>query len=139
MVLADASFFLALANSADRFHAQAVRALEATDEGLVTTWPVLAELSHLLVARLGVDAQLRFLGGAKLMGLRYVDLRGEHWPRLLQLMRKYADLPMDLADASLVLAAEELGDGRILSTDQRDFGVYRWKNRKPFRNLLLEA
>ncbi len=139
MVLADASFFLALANSADRFHAQAVRALEATDEGLVTTWPVLAELSHLLVARLGVTAQLRFLGGAKLMGLRYVELRGEHWPRLLQLMRKYADLPMDLADASLVLAAEELGDGRILSTDQRDFGVYRWKNRKPFRNLLLEA
>jgi hypothetical protein len=139
MVLADASFFLALANSADRFHAQAVRALEATEEGLVTTWPVLAELSHLLVSRLGVTAQLRFLGGAKLMGLRYVELRGEHWPRLLQLMRKYADLPMDLADASLVLAAEELGDGRILSTDQRDFGVYRWKNRKPFRNLLLEA
>lgn len=139
MVLADASFFLAVANPADRFHAQAVRALEAIDEGLVTTWPVLAELSHLLAVRLGVTAQLRFLGGAKLMGLRYVELRGEHWPRLLQLMRKYADLPMDLADASLVLAAEELGDGRILSTDQRDFGVYRWKNRKPFRNLLTDA
>ena len=46
MVLADASFFLALANSADRFHAQAVRALEATDEGLVTTWPVLASTTR---------------------------------------------------------------------------------------------
>jgi predicted nucleic acid-binding protein len=44
---------------------------------------------------------------------------------------------MDLADASLVILAEELGKGDILSTDQRDFGVYRWKNRKPFKNLLL--
>jgi predicted nucleic acid-binding protein len=43
---------------------------------------------------------------------------------------------MDLADASLVIAAEHLSSGRILSTDQRDFGAYRWKNRKPFQNLL---
>jgi predicted nucleic acid-binding protein len=33
-------------------------------------------------------------------------------------MTKYADLPMDLADASLVLAANELGESKILSTDQ---------------------
>jgi predicted nucleic acid-binding protein len=44
---------------------------------------------------------------------------------------------MDLADASLVVLAEELGSGRILSTDQRDFHTYRWKNRRPFHNLLL--
>jgi predicted nucleic acid-binding protein len=52
------------------------------------------------------------------------------------MMRKYARLPMDLADASLVLLAEHLGHGRILSTNERDFGVYRWKGRKPFHNLL---
>jgi hypothetical protein len=34
--------------------------------------------------------------------------------------------------------AEHLGDGRILSTDQRDFGAYRWKQHRPFQNLLLE-
>ena len=44
---------------------------------------------------------------------------------------------MDLADASLVIAAEQLASGRILSTDQRDFGAYRWKKRKPFQNLLV--
>ncbi len=44
---------------------------------------------------------------------------------------------MDLADASLVILAEETGTGDILSTDVRDFGAYRWKNRKPFHNLLL--
>jgi predicted nucleic acid-binding protein len=52
-------------------------------------------------------------------------------------MQKYADLPMDLAVASLVILAEELGHGRKLSTDQRDFKTYRWKNHKPFQNLLL--
>ena len=35
------------------------------------------------------------------------------------------------------LLAEQLASGRILSTDQRDFGAYRWKNRKPFHNLLV--
>ncbi|WP_338024546.1 hypothetical protein [Bathymodiolus japonicus methanotrophic gill symbiont] len=56
--------------------------------------------------------------------------------RIVALMRQYADLPMDLADASLVLLAEHLGHGRILSTDQRDFHTYRCKNTKPFSNLL---
>ncbi len=50
-------------------------------------------------------------------------------------MEKYRDLPMDLADAPLVLAAEELGSGRILSTDRRDFQAFRWNVRRPFRNL----
>jgi predicted nucleic acid-binding protein len=43
---------------------------------------------------------------------------------------------MDLADASLVLLAEALGHGRIATTDERDFKTYRWKNRRPFTNLL---
>jgi uncharacterized protein len=52
-------------------------------------------------------------------------------------MEKYEALPMDLADATLVLLAEWLGHGRILSVDRRDFGAFRWKNRQPFENLLL--
>jgi predicted nucleic acid-binding protein len=65
------------------------------------------------------------------------SLEIEHFTRLERLMHTYRDLPMDLADASLVLLAEELGHGRILSTDQRDFNTYRWKNHKPFENLLI--
>ncbi len=53
------------------------------------------------------------------------------------LMKKYEGLPMDLADASLVLLAEELERGNILSTDRRNFNTYRWKNHKPFMNLLI--
>ena len=43
---------------------------------------------------------------------------------------------MDLADASLVILAEHLDSGRILSTDEREFGSYRWKNHRAFKNLL---
>ncbi len=43
---------------------------------------------------------------------------------------------MSLADASLVILAEDLGHGRILLVDQRDFNPYRWKNTHPFENLM---
>ena len=43
---------------------------------------------------------------------------------------------MDLADASLVIMAEALGEGRIVSTDERDFHTYRSNNQRPFSNFL---
>jgi hypothetical protein len=49
---------------------------------------------------------------------------------------KYAELPMDLADASLVVLAEEMNENRILTTDFRDFSVYRWDNNQAFQILL---
>ena len=55
---------------------------------------------------------------------------------MITLMGKYADLPMDMADASLAVLAEQLNSGRILTVDRRDFSVYRWNN-KPFENLLI--
>jgi uncharacterized protein len=65
------------------------------------------------------------------------ELNRGYLARIQSLMDKYGDLPMDLADASLVILAEEAGHGDILSTDQRDFRTYRWKNRRSFKNLLL--
>ncbi len=65
------------------------------------------------------------------------DLTPRHVATIAQLMEKYSDLPMDLADASLIVLAEHLGHGRILSSDRRDFQTYRWKNSYLFHNLLL--
>ena len=64
------------------------------------------------------------------------EIGQEHLGAIRALMEQYARLPMDLADASLVLAATQLGEGRILSTDRRDFDTYRWKDTEPFHNLL---
>ncbi|MCP5110177.1 MAG: DNA-binding protein, partial [bacterium] len=53
--------------------------------------------------------------------------------RCQRLMAEYADLPMDFADATLVVLAEELGTDRVFTTDRRDFSVYRIDGREAFR------
>ena len=135
MVLADTGYWLALANRRDRWHERAVAAGRRVAEPLVVTWPVITETCHLLLSRLGVQAETRFIEQVA-RNVELHELGKAHLGTIQALMEKYADLPMDLADASLVVAATELGDGRILTTDQRDFNAYRWKNTKPFHNLL---
>ena len=138
MILADTGFWIALASRTDRHHAAATSALQRIREPLVCTWPVMTETCHLLAARLSVDAELAFVRSAMSGAFEIFALEAAHLQRAFDLMEKYRMLPMDLADASLVILAEELGTGRILSTDERDFKTYRWKNRKPFQNLLYE-
>ena len=138
MVIADTGFWLALANRRDSHHQSAKRALdELRDERLIVTWPVMTETCYLLLDRLGPAAQARFLA-SHAAGAFEIAAPEIHPPdRVVPLLEKYEDLPMDLADATLVLLAEWLGHGRILSVDGRDFGALRWKNRHPFENLLL--
>jgi hypothetical protein len=137
MIIADTGFWLALANRRDRHHAAASAWLAGSDEGLVCTWPVVTECCHLLLARLGAHAQNSFVASLRQGACELFAVGREHLPRAERLMRDYADLPMDFADASLVILAESLGHGRILSTDERDFRAYRWKRHEPFQNLLL--
>jgi predicted nucleic acid-binding protein len=137
VILADTGFWLALANRRDRFHARAKAALAKHRGPYRTTWPVMTETCHLLTSRLGTDAGLAFVRSAALGAFEIFALERSHLSRVEALMEKYRALPMDLADASLVILAEESGCGDILSTDVRDFGTYRWKNQKPFKNLLL--
>jgi predicted nucleic acid-binding protein len=136
MILTDSGYWLALANQNDQWHSRAVEVTQDLEDSLVVTWPVITETCYLLLTRLGVASQTIFMGQVYEC-VELFQLNSEHIPNIQLLMTKYANLPMDLADASLVIAATELNDGRILSTDQRDFGTYRWKNHHPFENLLL--
>jgi uncharacterized protein len=140
MVIADTGFWLALANADDQYHVQAVqrmRALFVRKERLITTCAVMAETCHLLLRDLGTNAQQQFIETYRANGFDLFELQPTHAARIADLMKKYANLPMDLADASLVVLAEHLGHGRILSSDKRDFQAYRWKNHHPFQNLLI--
>ncbi|MCB1034522.1 MAG: PIN domain-containing protein [Acidobacteria bacterium] len=138
MVIADSGFWLALSNAKDLHHSRALAWLDVLQEALITTWPVVTETCHLLVRRTGLESQHRFLESYREGAFKTFALEHRHASRITTLMRKYSDLPMDLADASLVILAEHLGHGRILSTDRRDFHAYRWKERRPFHNLLVE-
>ncbi len=137
MIIADTGFWIALASAADKHHRRAVEVIGQIDEGLVSTWPVITETCHVLATRVGMASATSFIRSYSDNAFDVFQLRREHSPRIARLMEKYADLPMDLADASLVLLAEHLGHGRIFSTDGRDFGIYRFKNHHPFENLLL--
>jgi predicted nucleic acid-binding protein len=139
MIIADTGFWLALANRKDRHHGVARQRLKNLDEALVTTWPVVTETCYLLLERLGLASMQSYIHSFAGGAFDVFDLRREDAPRIAELIEKYADLPMDLADASLVILAEHLGHGRILSTDQRDFRAYRWKQRRPFENLLFDS
>jgi len=138
MVLADSGFWIALGNRRDRHHAAARAAAERwADEGFVSTWPVLTEVTHVLTGRIGIWQALDFMDAIAQGACDVPPPPDNALAHTAALMRRYRDLPMDLADASLVILAEQLNEGRILSTDQRDFGGYRWKNTRPFNNLLL--
>ncbi len=139
MIIADAGFWIALLHRDDAWHPRARECYAALDDRLITTWPVLTEACHFLQSRVGEAAKQGLLEALGDGAFEVFQLEARHVPHMVELMRRYAALPMDLADASLVVLAEHLGRGRILSTDLRDFGAYRWKNREPFTNLMLPA
>ena len=137
MIIADTGFFIALLVRSDKHHNAAVAACRRhAKEPLITTWPVLTETTHLMQTVGGPTASTALLTSIEAGAAQLFELTSSHLCRVQALLEKYRDLPMDLVDASLVLCAEETGSGRIFSTDTRDFGTYRWKQRKPFKNLL---
>jgi len=137
MIIADSGFWIALVNPDDKHHQQAVTNLTKINEPLISTYPVITEVCHLLLKRRGNQSMLAFVETYQQEGFQVFQIESiQQKKRLFSLMKKYADLPMDFADASLVLLAEHLGHGRILSTDKRDFHTYRWKNTQPFSNFL---
>ncbi|MEM9484528.1 MAG: PIN domain-containing protein [Cyanobacteria bacterium P01_F01_bin.116] len=137
MIIADTGFWVALIDQKDSCHVAADRALEKYNEPLITTWPVMTETCYLLLRNKGASVASSFIQNFSQGLFSVFELQQSHGERISQLMQQYANLPMDLADASLVILAEHLGHGRILSVDQRDFNTYRWKNTHPFQNLLL--
>ncbi len=139
MIIADTGFWVALFNHKDTFHHLANQRLGELDEPLLVTLPVVTETCHLLQKRVGLEKSVAFLRSHQRGVFQLFDLDSVHFPRIIELMSQYANLPMDFADASLIILAEVLGHGRILSTDRRDFQTYRWKDHYPFENLLLQS
>lgn len=137
MILVDTGPLVALFDPKDKAHSSCRRILHGIRDPLYTTIPVLTEAFYMLMpASIGSD-RLR----------DFVLKRGMHiWffteaamTRAFELMEQYADHPMDLADASLVVAGETLGTKRIFTIDRRDFDGYRLKRgHRHVRFELLE-
>lgn len=126
----DAGPLVALIDAGERRHADCVAALHLVQAPLLTTWPVVTEAMHLL-ADSGWRAQRLLWEMVLGEEFELVDLDGPARARARTLMEKYRDLPMDLADATLVAVAERRQVRQVLTLD-RDFGVYRMGSRAAF-------
>jgi uncharacterized protein len=132
-VLLDTGAIVALLDRSERNHQACVATMTGLQASLVTCEPVIAEACYLL----------RRLPGAVDAILTNVQQRIFELPLNLAsqanevraLLKKYARVPMDLADACLVHLAGELGTGDILTLDN-DFHVYRWNRTRPFHFLV---
>jgi hypothetical protein len=123
VVLVDTGPLVALIDRSDDWHERCRRTFEGLDAPLLTVWPALAEASHLLrSSSLAQSALLRLVetGTVKLAPLDRDDV-----PRMRELMAKYRDLPMDLADAAIVRVAERERINHVFTTDRQDFRIYR--------------
>jgi uncharacterized protein len=133
MIIVDAGAFIALFNLKDPYHTAAKQAFNKS-QTLITTYPVITEFCYLLNKKVGYPAQVNFLKNGCQNAFEVFHLQQHHLIRMVTLMEQYANA-MDMVDASLVVLAESLGHGRILTVDFKDFYTYRWLG-KPFEVII---
>jgi len=100
---------------------------------LFSCWPVITEAAWLLRGHPRAIQQL--LGSLDGGFLKLLSLTGSEGVAIAEVMKRYADIRPQLADAALVYLAEREGIDTIFTLDQRDFSVYRSGRRRPFRIL----
>lgn len=132
MTLCDASPLIALVDKRQgNAHIKCVDALSALTSPLVTTWLCFVEAMYILGSIGGWSLQKALWEFYERHTLRFYDLTADDAHCMRALMEKYKDTPMDLADASLVAAAESLGVNVIFTLDS-DFYIYRKNDREAF-------
>jgi predicted nucleic acid-binding protein len=135
-VLVDSGPLIALFNGADHWHAPVLRWLQAHPQAkLISTWPVATEVCALLARRIANGAALDFLRWVQRGALQLDQPVDASLAEVLTISERFADLPFDLADASIAEAAARLKLKHVLSIDA-DFDVYRDRAGKPLVNLL---
>jgi predicted nucleic acid-binding protein len=123
MILVDTGPLVALFDPQDAQHERCVEALREIREPIMTTVPVLTEAFHMLgPASIGADRLRDFIEGG---GMSVWFFERSSLTRAFELMESYSDHAMDLADASLVSAAEALNAKRVFTIDRSDFQAYR--------------
>ena len=122
-VLVDTGPLVALLDRSDPDHVACQETLSSLNDSMVTVWPVVTEAMYMLRAYWQAQEALWEMietGAVEILPLGVDDV-----PRMKELMRKFRDLPMDLADAALVRVAERERLRRIFTLDRRDFQIYR--------------
>lgn len=138
MILLDTSGLLAALDSSQRRHAEAARAFtNATPPFLLSPF-VLAELDYLLAARVGEVARASLLDEVSRGAYTLESFVAADVTAAREVIGRYADPGIGLADASIVVLGERHGVRDVLTLDERHFRVFA-VDRKPFRLLPADA
>ena len=133
ITLVDSGPLIALFDKGDKYH-QDVLAFFKTYKGeFVTTWAVVTEVTHMLDFNLKV--QLDFLKWLELGAVEIYEIKQSDLREIIPMMTKYTNVPMDLADSTLMFVAQKENIKEIVSIDS-DFDIYRTLKQGFLRNLL---
>ncbi len=132
-VLIDSGPLIALFDSSDKYHKVVLDFLREYKGELITTWAVITEVSHMLDFNLNV--QLDFLRWIERGGITLYEIKQYETASIIEDMQRYTNIPMDLADATLMYIAHKEGIKDIISIDN-DFDIYRTLKQGFLNNLL---
>ncbi len=134
-VLIDSGPLIALFDRSDRYYERVLTFLRSFEGELVSSWPVLTEVSHML--DFNVQVQLDFLEWIHRGAIALPEITRDELGDLIDMMRTYTNVPMDLADATLIYLAHREKIEEIISIDS-DFSIYRTLKKRFVRNILTQ-
>ncbi len=131
-LIADTGFFVGMISRKDKFHRPCMDAFRQHTKNTryFSIESCLSEACFILGDMRSISELERLI---QTMPLEIVSLQSSDISRSFDLMRKYEDLPMDFADAALVAVAERLDIDTVLTTDKRDFSVYKPRHTRNFK------
>jgi uncharacterized protein len=125
VLIVDAGPLYAAAATQDGDHKRCVELLARASRPLLVPELVVTEVSYLLSDRIGPHAELAFARAVAVGELIVEPVLDSEWERVAELMEQYMDLPLGMADASLVALAERHEAAEIATLDHRHLGVVR--------------
>jgi predicted nucleic acid-binding protein len=109
----------------DRDHKRCRKLIEEADERLVIPAPVLPEVDYLVAERMGPGPMLALLDDIERGAYQIEELSSGDYPRVRELIDRYADLDIGFVNAATLAVVERLGEPKLATLDRRHFGVLR--------------
>lgn len=138
MLVVDSGPLVAAANVRDRHHASCTELLRRAPQPLSVPALVVTEVAYFLGDRIGPEAELAFARSFEEGELTVVPVEPVDWSRVAELVERYADLPLGIVDASVIVACERLEADTLATLDRRHFGIVRPRH-VPELRLVPEA
>ena len=129
----DSGQLIALFDRSDKYHKSVLDFMKSYKGKLITSWAVITEVSHMLDFNLHV--QIDFLKWCEIGGVEVYNITQDEISNIRIMMEKYIDIPMDLADGTLMYIANKENIKNIVSIDS-DFDIYRTLKKQSLDNLL---